>query len=96
MSDWHHSDFRTALPYLSEYSKTFSTDSIERSTWISAGLTVSHNVLSDYVSFHSMYIEETLHKTDSPYFFIGGNCGIGTSKYTKAILIYMNFILGST
>ena len=24
--------------------------------------TVSHDMLSDYVSFHSMYIEETLHK----------------------------------
>ena len=58
--------------------------------------TVSHDVLSDYVSFHSMYIEEILHKTGSFYFFIGGNSGIGTWKYTKAILIYMNFILGRT
>ena len=33
--------------------------------------TVYHNVLSDYVSFHSMYIEGTLHL----YFFIGGNSG---------------------
>ena len=59
-------------------------------------LGVPYDVLSDYVSFHSMYIEETLHKTDSLYFFIGGNSGIGTWKYTKAILIYMNFILGCT
>ena len=40
-------------------------------------------MLSDYVSFHSMYIEETLHKSDSLYFFIGGNSGIGTLNYTK-------------
>ena len=48
--------------------------------------TVFHVVLSDYVSFHSIYIKETLHMTDSLYFFIGGNGGIGTWKYTKAIL----------
>ena len=53
-------------------------------------------MLSDYVSFHSMYIEETLQKTDSLYVFIGGNSGIGTWNYTKAILIYMDFILGRT
>ena len=53
-------------------------------------------MLSDYVSFHSMYIEETLHKTDPLYFFIGGNSGIGTWNYTKAILIYMDFTLGRT
>ena len=43
-----------------------------------------------------MFIEETLHKSDSLYFFIGGNSGIGTWNYTKAILIYMDFILGRT
>ena len=48
------------------------------------------------MSFHLMYIEETLHKTDSLCFFIGGDSVIGTRKYTKAILIYMNFILGHT
>ena len=48
-------------------------------------------MLNDYVSFRSMYIEEALHETDSLFFFIGGNSGIGTWKYTKAILIYMNF-----
>ena len=58
--------------------------------------TKSHDMLSDYVSFHSMYIEETLHKSDSLYFFIGGNSGIGTWNYTKAILIYIDFILGRT
>ena len=51
-------------------------------------------MLSDYLSFHSMYIEETLHKSDSFYFFIGGNSGIGSWNDTKAILIYMDFILG--
>ena len=55
-----------------------------------------HDMLSDYVSFHSMYIEETLHKSDSLYFLSGGNSGIGTWNYTKAILIYMDFILGRT
>ena len=53
-------------------------------------------MLSDYVSFHSMYIEDTLHKPDSLYFFIGGNGGMGTWNYTKAILINMDFILGRT
>ena len=51
-------------------------------------------MLSDYVSFHSMYTEETLHKSDSLYFFIGGNSGIGTWYSTKAILVCMDFILG--
>ena len=46
--------------------------------------------------FHAMYIEETLHKSDYLYFFIGGNSGIGTWNYTKAILMYMDFILGHT
>ena len=46
-------------------------------------------MFSDYVSLHSKYIEETLHKSDSLYFFIGGNSGIGTWNYTQAILIYM-------
>ena len=49
--------------------------------------TVSHDILSDNVSFHSMHIEDTLHKSDSLYFFISGNSGIRTSNYTKAILI---------
>ena len=44
--------------------------------------TVSHDMLSDYVSFHSIYIEESLHKSDSLYFFIGGNSGIVTWNYT--------------
>ena len=48
------------------------------------------------MSFHSMYIEETLHKSDSLYFFIGGNSGIGTWNNTKAILIYEYFILERT
>ena len=43
-----------------------------------------------------LYIEETLHKSDSLYFFIGGKSGIGTWNYTKAILMYMDFILGRT
>ena len=54
---------------------------------------VSLDVLSDYRSFRSTYIEETLPRTDSLCFFIGGNMGIGTWKYTKAILNY--FKLGS-
>ena len=54
------------------------------------------NMLSDCASFHSMYIEETLNKSDSLYSFIGGNSGIGTWNYTKAILIHMDFILGRT
>ena len=53
-------------------------------------------MLIDYVSFHLMYIEETLHKSDSLYFFNGGNSGIGTWNYTKAILIYMDVIFGLT
>ena len=53
-------------------------------------------MLSDYVSFYSMYIEETLDKSDSLYFFIDGNSGIGAWNYTQANLIYMDFILGRT
>ena len=52
---------------------------------------VSHNVLSDCWSFRSMCIKDTLHKPDA--FFIGCNMGIGTFKYTKAILNF--FILES-